>query len=56
MYERQDIFDLLKIVGNGMLDLNVGRIIGEFPLEQWKEAWDAAAENAGFAQQVLIKP
>jgi threonine dehydrogenase-like Zn-dependent dehydrogenase len=56
MYERQDIYDMLKLVGNGLLDLGVGKIVGEYPLEQWKEAWDAAADNAGFAQQVLIKP
>ena len=56
MYERQDVADLFKLVENGMLDLNVAQIVGEFPLEQWKEAWDAAAEKAGFGQSVYIKP
>ena len=56
MYEPQDIYDMLKLIGNGLLDVSIGNIVGEYPLEQWKEAWDAAAENAGFAQQVIIKP
>lgn len=56
MYEREDIDDLFKLIENGLLDIGVAQVVGEYPLEQWKEAWDAAAEKAGFAQLVVIKP
>ncbi len=29
---------------------------GEYPLEQWKEAWDNAANSAQFGQITIIKP
>ena len=59
MYERSDIPDLIKLVEHGMLKLGEGggsRITGRFPLEQWKEAWDVAVEEAGFGKTVVIKP
>ena len=56
MYERADIADFAKLVENGMLDLNVADIAGEYPLEEWKEAWDVAAEKTRFAQLVVLKP
>ena len=35
-------------IGLLKLDDSVGvKIIGKYPLEQWKEAFDIAAENAG---------
>ncbi|KAK5175363.1 uncharacterized protein LTR77_000502 [Saxophila tyrrhenica] len=56
MYERQDIYDLFKLVESGLLDLSVAEVTGEYPLEEWKAAWDDAAENARFGQIALIKP
>ena len=56
MYEREDITDLFKLVENGLLDIGVAELNGEFPLEQWKEAWGEAAEKARFGQFVIIKP
>ena len=56
MYEREDIVDLVKMVENGVLDLRTIENAGQFPLEQWKEAWDDAAEKTGFDQLVVIKP
>lgn len=56
MYERSDIRDFFKVVGAGLLDLGVCEVQGEFPLEEFKEAWDAAAEKSGFAKNVIIRP
>ena len=56
MFEREDITDMIKLIENGMLDLGVVQVVGEYPLEQWKEAWDKAAGKAGFGQVVVIKP
>ena len=59
MCERNDIFAMLKLVETGMLPL--GRkggmeVTGTFPLEEWKEAWDLAAEKAGFGEYCLLCP
>ena len=56
MYERSDVFDFIKLVENGMLDLGIAEIAGEYALEQCDEALDKAAEKSGFAQMVLMKP
>ena len=56
MYEHSDIADMVGLIGNGLLSLHVGNVNGEYPLEQWKEAWDEAAETAGFANLTVIKP
>ena len=56
MYEREDIADIFKMVEAGLLDLSTIRIVGEYPLEKYKEAWDHAAEMAGFGETVVIKP
>ena len=56
MYERSDIADLAKLVENGMLDLGVVEIEGEYQLDEWKQAWDTAADIAGFARITIIKP
>ena len=56
MFERSDIADLVKLIENGMLDIGVAEVVGSYPLEQWKEASDKAAEKAGFGQVVFMKP
>lgn len=56
MYERSDIFDMIKLVENGILNVGLAEIVGEYPLEEWSEAWDKAAGKAGFGQIVLMKP
>ena len=56
MFERSDIADLIQMLQNGVLDLSMVEVVGEYPLEQWKEAWDKAAGNAGFGQTVVIQP
>ncbi|KXL43353.1 MAG: hypothetical protein FE78DRAFT_33619 [Acidomyces sp. 'richmondensis'] len=57
MFERSDILNLLKLVNIGELKLGEGggtEIVGRFSLEQWKEAFDVAAENTGFGEMTLI--
>lgn len=56
MYDRSDVRDFFKLVNAGLLDLSVCEVTGEFGLEEFKEAWDVAAERAGFAKTVLIRP
>lgn len=59
MYSRSEREDLFKLVEGGVLKLGEAggsSVVREYALEQWKEAWDAAAEHAGTGQQVLIKP
>ena len=56
MYEREDIADLFKLVECGVLDLNVIKIVGSYPLEKYKEAFDHAADKAAFGETVVIEP
>lgn len=56
MYERSDIDDFIKLVENGILDIGTVEVVGEYPLEDWDEAWTKAAGKAGFGQMVLMKP
>lgn len=54
MYEREDIADLFKLVETGMLDLSVIKVVGKYPLEKYKEAWDDAAEKNSFGETVVM--
>ena len=56
MYEREDMADMFKLIENGLIDLKAFNIVGEYSLEQYKEAWDHAAAKAGFGETVIIKP
>ena len=56
MYEREDIPDIFKMIDSGLLDLNVIKIVGRYPLEKYKEAFDHAAEENKFGQTVVIEP
>lgn len=59
MYNRDDITPLIKLVEVGLLKLDESagvQIVGEFALEDWDEAFTAAAENSGRGRLVLIKP
>ncbi|KXT13017.1 hypothetical protein AC579_3347 [Pseudocercospora musae] len=55
MYEQEDVRDLVQMVESRGSKLD-GKVIGEFGLEEWKEAWNCAAENAGPGRFVVIKP
>lgn len=56
MYERSDIRDFFKLLNTGLLDLNICEVKGEYGLDSFKEAWDEAAETAGFARVTVMKP
>jgi len=50
LYSRDGATLLVKMIDIGLLKLDDSagvKIIGKYPLEQWKEAFDVAAENAG---------
>lgn len=48
MYESSNTRNFFRLVSAGLLDSGVCEVIGKFGLEQSREAWDAAAERAGF--------
>lgn len=59
MYERNDILKMIQMVESGVLKL--GReggcqTVGRFAMENWQEAFDMAAENAGPGERVSIIP
>ncbi|GAB7322490.1 hypothetical protein MBLNU13_g03425t1 [Cladosporium sp. NU13] len=56
MYERSDIRDFFKMVNAGLLDLGICEVQGEYGLDYYREAWDEAADTAGFARVTVMKP
>ena len=56
MYEREDIADMFKLVENGLLDLGIQKVVGKYPLEQYKEAWDHAFEKSALGETVVMTP
>lgn len=56
MYTREDILSFIKMVETGVLKLGKTKLVGKFPLEQWREAFKAAEENPGHGDLVLIAP
>jgi len=59
MYDREQVLDLIKKIETGVLKLDKGdgqKPIKKFALEDWDEAFTAAAENSGMAAKVLIVP
>ena len=59
MYERSDCAEMSKLIERGMLKLGKtggAEITGVYPLEQWKDAWEMAAEKAFVGQYSLIRP
>jgi hypothetical protein len=56
MYERSDVRDFFKLVNTGLLDLSMCEVQGEFGLDEFRDAWDVAADTAGFAKITVMKP
>jgi hypothetical protein len=56
MYPREAVPELIKMVEVGVLKLGQGRTCGRFGLEEWKRAFDCAAENAGVGALTLLAP
>ncbi|KAF7916071.1 uncharacterized protein EAE97_012162 [Botrytis byssoidea] len=57
MYERDDIVQLVKMLENGLLPRGKDFVdVKPFSLEEWKEAFDTAAEFTGVGRLVVMKP
>ncbi|TPX09880.1 uncharacterized protein E0L32_008902 [Thyridium curvatum] len=56
MYSVEDMRVMIRLLEAGYLSLRGIRTVGTFPLEQFSQAFDAAAEMAGPCVQVLITP
>ncbi|PWY66494.1 GroES-like protein [Aspergillus sclerotioniger CBS 115572] len=59
MYGRQEVLHLIRMVESGALKLGRdagSRTVGSFPLEQWQQAFDLAAERAGPGERVVLTP
>ncbi len=58
MYERKDVLSLIRLVETGQLVMGEGsgvKVVGEYPLSEWKEALDVASENARWDRTVLMR-
>ncbi|MCJ1484300.1 hypothetical protein MMC06_004468 [Schaereria dolodes] len=59
MYDRQDVGALVKMIEIGVLKLGasaVATVVGKFGLEDWNNAFTAAAENNGMGSYAVIAP
>lgn len=59
MYEREDFPGFMRLINSGLLKLGQrggNEVVGKFGLEEWKEAFDLAAEKARPGQMTLIVP
>lgn len=59
MYDREYVRALIRMVEIGVLKLEEGagcKTVGNFGSEDWKTAFDTAAENPGMGMQALIAP
>lgn len=55
MYERDDILKLIKLVESGRLRVDYGSV-KKYALEQWEEAFEVAASEAGPGRVVALVP
>jgi threonine dehydrogenase-like Zn-dependent dehydrogenase len=59
MYGRGEVFQLVKMVESGLLQLGSGaglKVIGPYGLKDWDEAFTQAEKNSAWGMQVVIKP
>lgn len=59
MYTRDDLLHLVKMVQAGVVKIGKAggrKVTGVFGLDDWKQALDHAAAEAGLGKQVLFKP
>ena len=57
MYEREDVRGIIKLAESGLLKLGKSAgvdFIGEFPLEEWEQAFNLAADNNKAGKGVLF--
>ncbi|KAH8668694.1 alcohol dehydrogenase GroES domain-containing protein [Xylariales sp. PMI_506] len=59
MYTRSQVKELIKLVERGIFKLGPGaglETVGNFPLEQWEEAFELAAKVSGAGRSVYFTP
>ncbi|EXL52374.1 hypothetical protein FOCG_08164 [Fusarium oxysporum f. sp. radicis-lycopersici 26381] len=56
MYTKDDMRNMIKLLEAGYLKLDVAQTAGNFPMEEFAEAFDKAAKISGPLSQVLISP
>jgi len=55
MYSRQNVYDLIKMIEVGVLNLG-GLKVEKFGLEEWEKGFDAAAGYVGGDELAVIVP
>lgn len=57
MYEREDIVQFVKMLEGGLFPRGKNLVdTRSFTLENWKPAFDVAAEHSGIGKHVIISP
>ncbi|PCD24832.1 hypothetical protein AU210_013947 [Fusarium oxysporum f. sp. radicis-cucumerinum] len=56
MYTKDDMRNMIKLLEAGYLKLDVAQTAGNFPMEEFAEAFDKAAKISGPLSQVLVSP
>ncbi|KAH8599015.1 hypothetical protein B0O99DRAFT_650228 [Bisporella sp. PMI_857] len=59
MYEREDVRGIIKLVEAGILKLGKSgghQVVGEFKLEEWQKAFEAAEQNTDAGKIVALIP
>jgi threonine dehydrogenase-like Zn-dependent dehydrogenase len=59
MYEREDVRGIVELAETGVLKLGKSagqEIVGQFPLEEWQKAFEAATNNPETGKIVLLTP
>jgi len=56
MYSREDVGNLIKMVEAGVLELEKGKVVGKFGLDEWEAAFDKAKEFSGSGRNAVIVP
>jgi D-arabinose 1-dehydrogenase-like Zn-dependent alcohol dehydrogenase len=56
MYYRHDVSAFIRMVELGVFSLSHVNVTGAYPLDQWEDAFGAAAREAGSGRTVLMNP
>lgn len=59
MYERADVHGVVKLAESGLLKMGKEagqKVVGEFRLEDWEKAFEAAANNSAYGNIVTFTP
>lgn len=57
MYSREDNLAFLSLITSGVLNVrDLVKVVGEFKLEDWEEAFQLAWDNGRLGQLVVFAP